>query len=431
VKKTWILILLVLMVIFLNADNLILSPNIDAIEAEFGVSDKDIGNISGLFVIVGALVSLLWGYFGDKGSRKILLVLAIVIGEIPCALTAYAATYTQFFWLRILTGIGVGASFPIVFSLVADLFDEKDRAKATAYLAAAIGIGSALGTLVGGYGGAVWGWRLPFLVVAAPNFLLALLFQLTVKEPQRGMSEEGFKELADQGYVYPRTIRLSDYRRLFTIKTNLILFLQGIAGCVPWGAIPLFLVPYLSRVRGFDLNMATTVFLMFALGNIVGILLGGVIGGALYRKSPALVPLFSGVTTTVGMVLAVLVFQVTWVQGFWAIVILGFVTSAAASLTGPNVKMMLMNVNVPENRGAIFSIFNLTDSLGNGIGRFVGGWLAQIVTIGPAMTISSIFWLPCGILLIILVRFFVPDVENLRHDMKALATEIGGKSRAV
>jgi MFS family permease len=131
------------------------------------------------------------------------------------------------------------------------------------------------------------------------------------------------------------------------------------------------------------------------------------------------------------MVLAVLVFQATWVQGFWAIVILGFVTSAAASLTGPNVKMMLMNVNVPENRGAIFSIFNLTDSLGNGIGRFVGGWLAQIVTIGPAMTISSIFWLPCGILLIVLVRFFVPDVENLRHDMKALATEIGGKSRAV
>ncbi|RJQ05412.1 MAG: MFS transporter [Bacillota bacterium] len=428
-KKSWVLLLMVLMAVFLNADNLVLSPNIDAIEAEFGISDADIGNISGLFVIVGALVSLIWGYLGDKGSRKLLFVLSVVIGEIPCALTALAANYSQFFWLRILTGIGMGASFPVAFSLVADLFEEKERAKATAFVAAAIGFGSVLGTVVGGYGGAAWGWRLPFFLVAAPNFLLGPLFWFTVKEPQRGMSEEGFKELVEQGYVYPRTIKFSDYRRLFTIRTNLLLFIQGIAGCVPWGAIPLFLVAYLNRVRGFDLNAATTVFLVFGLGNILGIIAGGLAGGALYRKSPSLVPVFSGITTVVGAVMAVLVFEAKFVSGFGPIVILGFFTSLMASLTGPNVKTMLMNVNVPENRGAIFSVFNLTDSLGTGIGRFVGGWLAQLLTIGPALTISSLFWIPCGILLLALVRLFPWDVEHLRTDMKTLAKELAGGGR--
>lgn len=425
-SKTWVLVLLVLMAVFLNADNLVLSPNIDAIEREFGVSDAAIGNISMLFVVIGALVSLIWGFLGDKGSRKLLFVLSIVIGELPCALTAVAANYTQFFWLRILCGIGVGASYPILFSLVADLFDEKDRGKAAAFVAAAIGFGSVLGPLVGGYGGAVWGWRLPFFVVAAPNFVLALIFWLFVKEPQRGMSEEGFKDLADQGFVYPRTISLSDYRRLFTIRTNLILLLQGIAGCVPWGAIPLFLVAYLTRERGFDLNGATTVFLVFGIGNILGILLGGIIGGSLYRRSPSAVPVFSGVTTIVGALMAVAVFQESWVQGYWAIVTLGFATSLMASLTGPNVKMMLMNVNVPENRGAIFSVFNLTDSLGTGIGRAIGGWLVQLVTIAPAMVVSSLFWIPCGLLLLFLARRFPWDAEHLRTDMRALAKELAG-----
>jgi len=115
VNRYAVLILMVLMAMFLNADNLVLSPNIDAIEAEFGVSDTDIGNISALFVVIGAAVSLLWGYLGDKGSRKLLLVLSIIIGEIPCALTAFALNWPQFFWLRILSGIGVGASFPIAF----------------------------------------------------------------------------------------------------------------------------------------------------------------------------------------------------------------------------------------------------------------------------------------------------------------------------
>lgn len=205
-------------------------------------------------------------------------------------------------------------------------------------------------------------------------------------------------------------------------------FLQGIAGSVPWGAIPLFLVAYLQRVKGFDLNGATTVFMFFGVGNILGIVIGGFIGGALYRRSPGRVAVFSGITTLAGMVMAVLLFRASWVEGYWLIAALGLVTALMNSLTGPNVKMMLMNVNVPENRGAIFSIFNLTDSLGTGFGRFVGGWLAQLFTIGPAMTISSVFWLPCGIFLLALARLFPRDVEGLRHNMRNLADELAGKA---
>jgi len=422
--KSRVLVLLVLMAVFLNADNLVLSPNLTAIEHEFRVTDADIGNISGLFTIIGAVVSLLWGYLGDKGSRKLLFILSVLIGEVPCALTAFAQNYSQFFWLRILCGIGVGASYPIAFSLVADFFGEKERAKATALVAAAISLGSVLGMVVGGYGGAVWNWRVPFFLVAAPNFVLAALFAVSVAEPRRAMSEDALRELVEQGFVYPRSIKLSDYKRLFTIRTNLFLFLQGIAGTVPWGAIPLFLVAYLQRVKGLDLSLATTVFMFFGAGNILGVVLGGLIGGTLYRKGAARVPVFCGVSTIVGMAMAVMLFQASWLRAYWLIAGLGLVTAVANSVTGPNVQMMLMNVNVPENRAAIFSIFNLTDSLGTGVGRFVGGWLAELLTIGPALTVSSLFWLGCGVFLLILTRLFPRDVDALRRDMRRLAEQM-------
>ena len=53
--------------------------------------------------------------------------LAVLIGEVPCALTAFAPSYPVFFALRILSGIGLGAAFPLVFAIIGDTFDEKGR----------------------------------------------------------------------------------------------------------------------------------------------------------------------------------------------------------------------------------------------------------------------------------------------------------------
>jgi len=87
-------------------------------------------------------VSLLWGYFSDKASRKLLFLLAVVIGELPCALTAFAPSYAIFFGLRILSGIGLGAAFPLVFAIIGDIFDEKSRPFATGVVSVAIAIGN-------------------------------------------------------------------------------------------------------------------------------------------------------------------------------------------------------------------------------------------------------------------------------------------------
>ena len=416
------LILLALIMTVLNSDANVMTPTLAQIEAEFGVTDSTIGFMMMLFTIVGAAVSLLWGYFSDKAPRKALFAIAVVIGELPCALTALAPSYPAFFALRVVSGIGLGAAYPLVFAIIGDAFDEKSRPMATGIISVAIALGNILGTAIGGYLGAGGNWRMPFVVASAPNFLFVALFWIACPEAKKAASEEATRELVEAGLVYPKTIRLSDYLGLFRNRTNLFLFLQGIAGTIPWGSF-FFINKFLNEDKGLSIAKATDVFLFFGLGMICGVVAGGELGGAIFRRAPRKLPVFCGLTTLGGA--AAVAYVVLWASADPVVLsALGFSAAFLAAMTGPNMKTMLLDVNAPEQRGAIFSIFNLTDSVGTGLGRSVAGLLSGAVGLALSLAICSAFWGICAILLVAISRFFLEDIAALKKRMADIAMEM-------
>lgn len=418
------LILMIIIVGFLNADQTIMNATLVSIEKEFNVDDASIGIMSALFTVLGAVISIIWGYLSDKKNRKILFSVSIVIAEIPCLLTAFSANYTQFFLLRILTGIGVGVSYPTTFSLLGDLYDEKHRSAAVTWMAAVIGLGQIAGMILGGYMGAVYGWRLPFIAASIPGIIALIFFYLLAPEPKRGASEEALKQLINDGYVYSKTIKLSDYIELAKIKTNLLLFIQGLAGTIPWGAIPLFFVKFMTNNKHFTVSQASTIFLFFGIGTTAGIILGGIWGGRLYKKSPANLPILCSITTFLGALITIFIFLAPWEKNMPLILTLGFSASLVSSITNPNCKTMLLDVNVPENRGAIFSLFNLTDSVGTGFGKFIGGILSVSFGIDKALGISAAMWIPCSILLFVISYLFNKDIKKMGLKLQAAAEQM-------
>ncbi len=184
-SRTLALALMIIIVGFLNADQNVMNSTLVLIEKEFSVNDAAIGLMSGLFTILGAVVSIVWGYLTDKKNRKLLFVYSILLGQIPCLLTAFVQNYPQFFILRILTGIGVGVSFPTIFSLIGDMYGEKERASAVTWMVTVIGLGQILGQLLGGYLGPAFGWRFPFLVTALPG-LIVLPFSTSLSRSPGG-----------------------------------------------------------------------------------------------------------------------------------------------------------------------------------------------------------------------------------------------------
>lgn len=108
--------------------------------------------------------------------------------------------------------------------------------------------------------------------------------------------------------------------------------------------------------------------------------------------------------------------------------LLALLAGAVASMAGPNVKALLMNVNLPENRGAIASLFALTDSIGRGAGLLLGGRLAVRRGLGWTLSSAVSFWLVSA-LVWPAIAFTAPrDVSLARATMAGRArAALGGR----
>eukprot|EP00978_Attheya_sp_CCMP212_P034412 scaffold143936_cov44-Attheya_sp.AAC.2 len=95
----------------------------------------------------------------------------------------------------------VGGALPLVYSVLGDLFEAKDRPAVSALVGMGCGIGISLGQGIAGFLGPRFGWRFPFLVVSIPALVCALLVLWTVKDPVRGGMEEAVIQRRHMGQL--------------------------------------------------------------------------------------------------------------------------------------------------------------------------------------------------------------------------------------
>jgi MFS family permease len=67
--------------------------------------------------------------------------------------------YWQFFILRLLTGISVGGAFPLLYSLLGDLFPITERSFVSAFIQIATGLGTFVGQLLSAGIGPATNWK--------------------------------------------------------------------------------------------------------------------------------------------------------------------------------------------------------------------------------------------------------------------------------
>ncbi len=420
---------LMLITIFLTADQAALFPNYLLVEKEFGVSHAQIGLISSIFTIVAALATLIWAYLVDKYSRKRLILIGVILGEIPCFLTGFVNDYVQLFVIRVLTGFGIGVILPAASSLLGDYFPSRERGKGFGWFLSAMGLGYLLGAAIAGEIGPKFGWRYPFIIIAVPNFFLAPMFYLFVREPRRGETDVQIKDPARKDVVYNYPVKISDFKKAVTIKTNLYLNLQSILGCIPWGMLSSWIITFFVYVRGFSIPVATTFALSFTGIRMFGNIWGGYIGDYLSKKKASYRIILS-ITT----ILLAIPFIITSISrkisprsdplDLVVFFLLGFIGISLASVAGPNSRAMFLDVNVPENRGMMLSFANLTDVMGTGIGPFFGGLLADRYGLFFALVTSTLFWIPCALLWIPLIKAFPVDMSNLSKMMNKRVSDL-------
>ena len=193
--RYYVLALLTLGYVFNFVDRQVMTILIEPIKMEFGASDTQMGLLSGLaFALFYATLGIPVARLADRWSRRNVLAISMTTWSAVTALCATATGFWHLLLLRIGVGVGEAGGTPPSQSLLADYFPPEKRAFAQGILATAPNIG----ILVGLFGGALiaeaYGWRSVFLVFGIPGVLLAILIQLTIKEPLKvtaSASEEG------------------------------------------------------------------------------------------------------------------------------------------------------------------------------------------------------------------------------------------------
>ncbi len=414
--------LLVLMSFFLMCDMYITPGLVNELAAEYNVHVKTIGFVGSAFMLVGAFISIYFGYMSDKFSRKKLLVATVIIGEIPCFLTglsSFTPTINSFFMLRVLTGIGVGGVFPLTFSLVSDYFTARHRAQACAWIDVAWGVGMMVGPMLAAFALETdYGWRMAFIIAAVPNFPIAIIFALYANDPKRGRTEDALMEKIEDGQLYSQKIKLSDFKIILKNRTNLLLFLQGIPGCIPWGILPFWIITFFETERNFTKVEATTLWEMFGIATTVGAVMWAIIGDKLFNKNPKYLPILCTVMIALGAVPCYIFINLP--PAFFEIggnrmvmyIAMASIAGIMISVASSNNKAIVMNVNRPEHRGSVFSIFNITDSIGKGVGPALGGLLVSSGYVFM-MNFAISWWLLCAFIFSFMIFTISIDRKNL------------------
>jgi len=440
-------VLLCLINFFLFADQNLMAPNLTRIAHDFGMTDleRDVllgGRIAMGFWLLGGIVTLATGWFTDRVSRRKLFLAIVMIGEIPCLLTGFAQNYPQMFVLRALTGIGLGGVLPLTNSLLGDMFPQEHRAKAFGLVGVASGLGIAVGQMVAGFTadsclGTLCGWRIPFVVVAAPGFLVALLYWITVPEPSRGKTERGLKTLIEGGRTYTAKITWSEYRDLFRNRTNILLILQTLPGIVPWSVLFIYLNDFLAQEKGYSVPVATTICMVLGVGILAGIAASGFIGDWIFRRSAKMLAWYVGFSILAGIVPTLCIFLYPSQAGaidpdYTTLMVLSLATGFIIAQSGANCRAMLVNVNLPEARGSMSALYNIVDDLGRGFGPFFVSLIIMAMGRESAFIITPFFWVPCALIFFLIGRTLPGDVAALDRTLKeragTMVTARGGNS---
>ena len=180
----------VLLLIALNLlnylDRYILNGAQPLIQSEFHATDEMMGRLTTALFFFYMFAAPASGWLGDWLRRKPLIITGAILWSLATLGTAFVHTYWGLFARRALVGVGEATFGIYAPAVLADFYPERDRNRILSIFYLAIPVGAALGYLAGGELGSLWGWRRPFLLCAIPGLIIAALYGVWGREPERG-----------------------------------------------------------------------------------------------------------------------------------------------------------------------------------------------------------------------------------------------------
>jgi MFS family permease len=392
-SPAWILFILTGLNLFNYLDRYVLSAVLTPIQKELGLSDSQAGGLGTIFMIGYFVTSPVFGWLGDRCSRKWLIAAGIFVWSVGTILTGFATTFAMMIAFRLLVGLGEASYATISPSLISDSYGPAKRNNALTIFYVAIPVGAALGMTMGGLIAAKWGWRHAFIWAGAPGLLLALVL-LPFAELKRGQAEGKTVEAAKRPSV-------RDIVNLFRIPEYVLVVLGYSAYTFALGAFGIWGPTFLQRVHGVTVDQAGEFFgAVLAVAGLGGTMIGGFAATAWQKRNRAGYAWTLGLSVLAAVPLAFGAFLAG--STFWSMSFLAGAMFFLFLSTGPVNTLILetapVNLRASAMAVSIFTIHLFGDILSpvivGWLSESFGGNLQKAVLILPvALIVASALWL--------------------------------------
>ena len=121
----WLLVILTGLNLFNYLDRYVVNQVAEDIRGEFGLTDGQAGRINTAFMIGYFFTAPLFGYLGDRMSRKWLIAAGIFVWSLGTVLSGFASGFISLLTFRILVGLGEASYATISPSLISDSYGPK------------------------------------------------------------------------------------------------------------------------------------------------------------------------------------------------------------------------------------------------------------------------------------------------------------------
>uniref|UniRef100_UPI002625C938 MDR family MFS transporter n=1 Tax=uncultured Rhizobium sp. TaxID=155567 RepID=UPI002625C938 len=185
-RRLLVFLLLMAAMFMATLDNQIVSTALPTIVGDFGELER-FAWVGSAYLLASSAVMPIYGKLGDLFGRKYVMMAAILVftlGSLACGL---AGSMNQLIAARVLQGLGGGGIMVSIFSINADLFEPRVRARYQSYSSLMLMAAGAIGPTLGGVLSDQFGWRSIFLVnlPIGVAVLAGLAIILPYRRPQR------------------------------------------------------------------------------------------------------------------------------------------------------------------------------------------------------------------------------------------------------
>jgi len=384
----------------------------ESIKKEMGLSDGQLGLLSGFtFALFYVTLGLPIARIADRGVRRNVIAWSIGFWSLMTAVAGFARSFPQLLVARIGVGIGEAGGSPPAHALISDYYSPRERGRALSIYSMGAYLGVLFGFVAGGWLDQFFGWRTAFVVVGLPGLLIALLVRFTLREPRRGQSDPELRVAeAPPLRTALATLWALPAFRFLAIGAGFNAFVTY--GTGNFG--PSFLIRIHHLLPG---QVGTALGLIGGLAGMAGTLLGGVLGDRFGSRDARWYLWFPLICTMVALPLRILAYLVDDVRV--AVALTGVTELLALTYLGPVIAMSHAMV-APAMRAFTSAVLLLALNLiGLGLGPVFTGMVSDVMTaqMGPdglrwAMAATCLGWLPAAGCFLLATRTLRQDIAR-------------------